>query len=53
MEEIKKRPYCPRCGKEMSLNKFIGYYDSFLFWDCDSCAFEDWQHDDVVRGDYA
>ena len=28
------RPICPNCGKEMGLFKFVGYYESFIYWDC-------------------
>lgn len=29
------KPVCPYCKKEMVVNKFEGYYDTFTYWDCE------------------
>ena len=28
------RPVCPHCSTEMEPRHFVGYYESFSFWEC-------------------
>lgn len=34
--KFEDRPTCS-CGVKMKLVKYRGYYDDFLYWDCDNC----------------
>ena len=58
MKKIKfeNRPKC-LCGAKMKLIKYVGYYDSFVYWECDNCDIQDKMNkaepDDVWKGSYA
>lgn len=55
-EELEhKRPTCS-CGCKMKYVEYIGYYDSFTFWEChnvDCTAEENFKPDQTDRGAYA
>lgn len=40
MKELKKKPVCPLCGEEMEVVEYVGYYDSFNYWEC-KCSEEE------------
>lgn len=44
-------PICPACKTKMIVYKYIGYYDSFEYWDCPECDDKP-AAEDTIQGDY-
>lgn len=46
---------CPYCNKRMTLTKYKGYYDTFIYWSCqDNCEqSKDSDVEDIHKGAYA
>jgi len=34
-------PVCPHCMKQMNTVNYVGYYDSFSYWECNCGHFDD------------
>ena len=49
----KKYPKCPFCKAIMKPCEFVGYYDSFIYWECQCNKFPDDIDVHKAKGAYA
>jgi len=48
-EDNSKRPVCPNCQKEMTRERYVGFYEEFDYWECEC---ENLKPDHIHKGSH-